>query len=51
MGLAVYRGEPSSVAIQGFLESVCGRMGQRPRHLISDQGIQFMWERVRGLSC
>lgn len=55
MGFAVYRGEPSSVAIQGFLEEVFRRVGQLPKHLISDQGVQFTakgfrrWCRRRGI--
>jgi len=40
-GFAVYRGEPSSMAIRRFLERVFWRVGQQPRHLISDRGIQF----------
>jgi len=41
MGFAVYRGEPSSAAVRRFLEGVFRKVGHRPRHLISDQGIQF----------
>jgi transposase InsO family protein len=55
MGFAVYRGEPTSEAIRGFLQGVFRRTGQQPRHLISDQGIQFTarafqrWCRRRGI--
>jgi transposase InsO family protein len=55
MGFAVFRGEPTSVAIQQFLEGVFRRVGQQPQHLISDQGIQFTakgfwrWCRRRGI--
>ena len=42
MGFAVYRGEPSSAAIRGFLAGVFRTAGQRPRHIISDQGTQFI---------
>jgi len=41
MGFAVYRGEPSSATIRKFLEGIFWRVGQQPRHLISDQGVQF----------
>lgn len=41
MGFAVYRGEPSSVAIRRFMEGALRKAGQQPRHLITDQGIQF----------
>ena len=41
MGFAVYRREPSSAVVRGFLEGVFQRVDQLPRHLISDQGIQF----------
>jgi putative transposase len=40
-GFAVYRGEPSSAAIRGFLEGVLTKVGHRPQYLISDQGVQF----------
>jgi len=55
MGFAVYRGQPSSVAIRNFLERLFRRVGGRPRHLISDQGAQFIakefkrWCRRRGI--
>ena len=55
MGFAVYRGQPSSVAIRNFLERLFRRVGARPRHLISDQGTQFIakgfhrWCRRRGI--
>ena len=43
------------MAIRRFLERVFWRVGQQPRHLISDQGIQFTakgfrrWYRRRGV--
>jgi transposase InsO family protein len=40
-GFAIYRGEPPSAAVRRFLEGVFQRVGQRPQHLISGQGIQF----------
>jgi len=55
MGFAVYRGQPSSVAVRNFLERLFRRVGGRPRHLISDQGAQFIakgfhrWCRRRGI--
>ena len=55
MGFAVYRGAPSSAAIRRFLEGVFTRAGQQPRHLISDQGTQFVakgfrrWCRRQGI--
>jgi transposase-like protein len=55
VGFATYRSEPSSQVIRRFLEGVFRRVGQRPRHLISDQGIQFSargfrrWCRRRGI--
>jgi putative transposase len=55
MRFAVYRTEPSSVAIQGFLEGVFRRVRQQPQHFISDQGGQFTargflrWCRRRGI--
>ena len=42
MGFAVFRGEPSSAAVRRFLKGVFRSVGQRPRHLISDQGTQFI---------
>src|SRR5438093_12762963 len=41
MGFAVYRREPSSAAIRGFLEGAFRRIGELPEHLVTDQGTQF----------
>ena len=41
MGFAVYRALPSSAAVRRFLENAFLRAGERPHHLISDQGMQF----------
>jgi putative transposase len=55
MGFAVFRGEPSSAAIRGFLEGAFSKAGQPPRHLVSDQGVQLTakafqrWCRRRGI--
>jgi putative transposase len=55
MGFAVYRREPTSAAMRRFLQGVSQVTGQRPRNLISDQGIQFSargfrrWCRRRGI--
>jgi len=55
MGFAVYRGQPSSVAVRDFLERLFRRVGRRPRHFITDQGRQFIakefkrWCRRRGI--
>jgi transposase InsO family protein len=55
MGFAVYRSLPSSAAVRRFLEGVFSRVGHQPRHLISDQGTQFIarefrrWCRRRGI--
>jgi transposase InsO family protein len=55
MGFAVYRGEPSSEGVRRFLDRVFRTLGYRPRHLISDQGRQFIskgfkrWCRRRGI--
>src|SRR5262245_45550540 len=55
MGCAVYRREPSSAAIRGFLEGVFPSC-EKPKHLVSDQGTQFFakgfrrWCRRRGIA-
>ncbi len=55
MGFAVYRGQPSSRAVRGFLEGLFGEVGHQPRDLVSDQGRQFVardfrrWCRRRGI--
>jgi len=42
MGFAVYRALPSSAAVRRFLESAFRWVGEKPAHLISDQGTQFI---------
>ena len=42
IGFAVYRALPSSAAVRRFLERTFRRAGERPAHLISDQGTQFI---------
>src|SRR5437867_4643823 len=42
MGFAIYRALPSSAAVRRFLERTFRRVGERPAHLISDQGTQFI---------
>jgi len=55
VGFAVYRSQPPSVAIRGFLEKLFRRVGAKPQHFISDQGRQFIakdfkrWCRRRGI--
>src|SRR5712692_5053437 len=55
MGFAVYRTLPSSAAVRRFLEGAFRKAGERPHHLISDQGTQFIakgfrrWCRQRGI--
>jgi transposase InsO family protein len=41
MGSAVYRREPSSGAVRGFLECIFRKAGQRARRLVTDRGVQF----------
>jgi len=47
MGFAVYRGQPSSRAVRGFLERLFKEAGQQPRYLVSDQGMQFVAREFR----
>jgi transposase InsO family protein len=42
MGFAVYRALPSSASLRLFLERVFRKSGARPRHLVSDRGMQFI---------
>jgi len=55
MGFAVYRAQPSSAAVRRFLNCSFRGAGERPAHLISDQGTQFIakgfrrWSRRRGV--
>src|SRR5712691_3734041 len=37
MGIAVFRGQPTSAAVRGCLERHFRRAGVKPRHLVSDQ--------------
>ncbi len=54
-GFAVYRGQPSSPVVRGFLERLFREVGHQPRYLVSDQGRQFVarefrrWCRRRGI--
>jgi len=53
MGFAIFRCQPTSAAVQGFLERLS--RSHQPRHLVSDQGSQFTarefkcWCRRRGI--
>ena len=55
MGFAVYRAVPPSTAVRRFLESAFRKAGERPSHLISDHGTQFIakgfkrWCRLCGI--
>jgi len=55
MGFTVFWALPSSAAVQRFLENAFRSPGERPHHLISDQGKQFIakgfirWCRRRGI--
>jgi len=55
MCFAVFRRQPSSVAVRGYLGRHFRRTGVKPRHLLSDQGSQFIarefkrWCRRRGI--
>ena len=55
MGFAVFDQQPTSVAVRKFLGEAIQRAGTTPRHLITDQGTQFIddgfrkWCRRRGL--
>jgi transposase InsO family protein len=42
MGVAVFKKEPTSKAIQVFLDGAIRAAGRAPRHLISDRGSQFI---------
>ncbi|MGH9750325.1 MAG: DDE-type integrase/transposase/recombinase [Candidatus Polarisedimenticolia bacterium] len=41
MGSAVFRRQPASVAVRGFLKRLFREVGHKPRHLVTDQGRQF----------
>jgi putative transposase len=47
MGFAVYRGQPTSRAVRGFLERLFREVGHQPRYLVSDQGRQFVAKEFR----
>ena len=55
MGFAVFPGQPSANAVRGFLERLFQTAGHQPRHLLTDQGRQFVardfrrWCRRRGI--
>jgi len=55
MGFAVYGALPSSAAVRRFLEGAFRRARERPHHLISDRGTQFIakgfgrWCRRQGI--
>ena len=55
MGLAVFRRQPTSTAVRGFLERLFRTAGMKPQHFVSDQGSQFTarefkrWCRRRGI--
>jgi len=55
MGFVVYRGQPSSRAVRGFLERLFREVGHQPRYFVTDQGRQFVarefrrWCRRRGI--
>lgn len=47
MGIAVFNSQPSAKQITSFLRNAINRCGQAPRHLISDQGSQFVSSHTR----
>ena len=55
MGVAVFKKEPTAKAIRSFLDIAVRAAGTAPKHLISDQGLQFTeqnfprWCRGRGI--
>jgi putative transposase len=55
MGYAVFRYQPRAVAVRDFLKSLIRDVGCGPRHLVTDQGRQFVartfkrWCRRRGI--
>jgi putative transposase len=55
MGVVTFRSQPSSAAVQRFLDRVTCETGVAPRHLITDKGRQFIavrfrrWCRRRGI--
>jgi len=55
MGFATFKKEPTSKAIRMFLDHTIGAVGDAPKPLISDKGVQFTqegfepWCRRRGI--
>jgi len=55
MGFAVFPRQPSANAVRGFMERLFQTAGHQPRHLVTDQGRQFVarefrrWCRRRGI--
>jgi transposase InsO family protein len=55
MGFAVFHRQPTASAVRGFLERRFREEGNQPRHLVTDQGRQFVarafrrWCRRRGI--
>jgi len=55
MGTAILKKEPSAGEVLQFLRRVCRKLSRRPRHLITDHGVQFtaenfgVWCRRRGI--
>jgi len=47
MGIAVFKTQPSAEQVTAFLRRVVAHCGQTPKHLISDQGTQFVSRRMR----
>ncbi|MDD2710642.1 MAG: DDE-type integrase/transposase/recombinase [Verrucomicrobiae bacterium] len=41
VGMRIFKNQPSSIQIQEFLDQLIQRIGQTPRHLVSDKGPQF----------
>ncbi len=56
VGIAVFKSQPSAIAVVSFLDRAVKRAGCPPRHLITDQGMQFIaaefraWCRRRGIA-
>jgi putative transposase len=55
MAIAVFKSQPSAKQVTAFLRNAVARCGQTPRHLVSDQGSQFVsahtrrWCKRRGI--
>ncbi|MBZ5637308.1 MAG: DDE-type integrase/transposase/recombinase [Acidobacteriia bacterium] len=55
-GVAVFKGPPTAAAVMKFLDRTLKKKGSTPRHLITDQGVQFLaaefraWCRRRGIA-